>query len=152
MMAGGNVLSKLLRIGLVATVLIVIMITGSSLVMSAHAFPGMGHGGGHSEDLYAFRWTFDWDFTAGTILSIINMSLAAVLLTVYIGIYRRTGTQFNLILIIMALTMLCYSIVANPLVCAVLGYEASGLGLFFILPDLFALAALSALLYLSLKY
>jgi hypothetical protein len=109
-------------------------------------------GAGHCDDLFRGHWTFDWDFTIGTILSIINMSLALVLLTVYYGIYRRTGTQFNLMLIIIALTLLCFSIVANPLVSAVLGYEASGLGPFFILPDLFALAALSALLYLSLKY
>jgi hypothetical protein len=102
--------------------------------------------------LYKGHWTFEWDFTAGTILSIINLSLAGVLLTVYIGIYKRTGTQFNLMLIIIALTLFCFSIVANPLVSAVLGYEASGLGPFFILPDLFALVALSSLLYLSLKY
>ena len=80
------------------------------------------------------------------------MVLAAVLLTTYSGMYRKARTGFNLILIIVALTMLCFSIVANPLVSAVLGYEASGLGPFFILPDLFALAALCALLYLSLKY
>ena len=152
MVKRGNILGKSLRIGLVASVLIVIMIAGSSLVMSVSAAPGMGRGGGHRDDLYAFCWTFDWDFTFGTILSIINMALAAVLLTAYIGIYRRTRAEFNLVLIIVALTLLCYSLVANPLVSAVLGYEASGLGPFFILPDIFALTALSALLYLSLKY
>ena len=145
-------MSKVIRITLAVSFLIIIALAGSGSVLSAYASPGMGRGSGHCGDLYQGRWTFDLDFTFGTILSIINMSLAAVLLAVYIGIYRRTGTQFNLILIIMALTMLCYSIVANPLVSAVLGYEASGLGPFFILPDIFALAALSALLYLSLKY
>ena len=153
-MTGENVLSKSLHIRLVAvtTILIVMMIAGSGLVMSVSAAPGMGRGSGHRDDLFAFRWTFDWDFTFGTILSIIYMALAAVLLTAYIGIYRRTRAQFNLVLIIVALTLLCVSIVANPLVSAVLGYEGSGHGPFFILPDIFALAALSSLLYLSLKY
>jgi hypothetical protein len=145
-------MNKLFRISLLVAVLSIIVMASSGLVMSVSASPGISRGGGHCEDLYAGCWTFDWDFTAGTILSIINMSLAVVLLTVYFGIYRRTKTQFNLILIIIALTLFCFSIVANPLVSAVLGYEASGLGPFFILPDLFALAALSALLYLSLKY
>ena len=128
------------------------LISGSSLFMSVQASLGMGRGSGHCNDLYQGHWTFDWDFTFGTILSIINMALAAVLLTAYIGFYRKARTEFNLMLIIVALTLLCFSIVANPLVSAVLGYEGSGLGPFFILPDMFALAALSALLYLSLKY
>jgi len=128
------------------------LMSGSSLIMSVQASPGMSRGSGHCNDLYQGHWTFDWDFTFGTILSIINMALAAVLLTAYIGFYRKARTEFNLMLIIVALTLLCFSIVANPLVSAVLGYEGSGLGPFFILPDMFALAALSALLYLSLKY
>jgi len=144
-------MNKILGIALVVAVLSIIMVS-SGFVMGASASLGVNRSGGHCDDLFAGHWTFDWDFTAGTILSIINLSLAAVLLTVYIGIYRRTGTQFNLMLIIIALTLFCFSIVANPLVSAVLGYEASGLGPFFILPDIFALAALSSLLYLSLKY
>ena len=145
-------MNKIFRISVLATILVLIVMVSSSLVMSVSASPGMGHSGGHCGDLYAGSWTFDWDFTVGTILSIINMALAAVLLTVYFGIYRRTRAQFNLVLVIVALTLLCYSLVANPLVSAILGYEGSGLGPFFILPDLFSLAALSALLYLSLKY
>jgi len=146
-------LSKLLRIGLAMAVLVIIAIASSDMVMTAYASPGgMIRSSGHCQDLFELRWTFDWDFTFGTILSIINLALAAVLLTAYIGIYRKMRTEFNLILVIVALTLLCFSIVANPLVSAVLGYEASGLGPFFILPDIFALAALSALLYLSLKY
>lgn len=144
-------LSKVIRITL-ASFLIIVALAGSGSVLSAYASPGTGRGSGHCGDLYQGHWTFDWDFTFGTILSIINTALSAVLLTAYIRIYRRTGTEFNLVLIIVALTLLCFSIVANPLVSAVLGYEASGLGPFFILPDLFALASLSALLYLSLKY
>lgn len=145
-------MSKVLRIALAVSFLTIIALAGSGLVLNACASPGMSRGSGHCNDLYQGYWTFDWDFTFGTILSIINMALAAVLLTAYIGLYRKTSTEFNLILIIVAVTLLCFSIVANPLVSAVLGYEGSGLGPFVILPDLFTLAALSALLYLSLKY
>ena len=144
-------MNKLFRISLLVAVLSIIVMASSGLVMSVSA-SGASCVGGRCDDLYKGHWTFEWDFTAGTILSIINLSLAGVLLTVYIGIYKRTGTQFNLMLIIIAFTLFCFSIVANPLVSAVLGYEASGLGPFFILPDLFALVALSSLLYLSLKY
>jgi hypothetical protein len=139
------------KIVVLLTFLPVIVVASSGSIISVSAL-NASCGAGHCDDLYKGHWTFDWDFTAGTILSIINMSLALVLLTVYYGIYRRTGTQFNLMLIIIALTLFCFSIVASPLVSAVLGYEVSGLGPFFILPDLFALAALSSLLYLSLKY
>ena len=145
-------LNKRLSIGLLASILALTLIICSGSVMNVSASTGMGHGSQHRDDLFALHWTFDWDFTAGSILSVINMALAAVLLTTYSGFYRKTRTEFNLILIIVALTLLCFSIVANPLVSAVLGYEESGLGPFFILPDIFALAALSALLYLSLKY
>jgi len=147
------VLRKMLRIGVVAAFMLIVAIASSGVAMRAYASScNMDHSPGHCEDLFAGKWTFGWDFTFGAILSIINMVLATVLLTAYVRIYRRTGAQFNLVLIIVALTLLGFSIVANPLVGAVLGYEASGLGPFFILPDLFALAALSALLYLSLKY
>jgi hypothetical protein len=148
----GISMKKLFRTGLLLAVLEIVIVANSGLIMSVSASPDMGCGSTHRDDLFALCWTFDLDFTVGAILSVINMVLAFVLLTVYVGIYRKTGTQFNLVLIIIALTLLCYSVVANPLVSAVLGYEGSGLGPFFILPDLFSLAALSALLYLSLKY
>ena len=143
---------KVLRIALIVSFLTIMVLIGSGSTLGAHASGGMSGGSRHCDDLFAGKWTFEWDFTFGTILSIINMALATVLLTAYVRIYRRTKAQFNLVLIMVALTLLCYSIVANPVVSAVLGYEGSGLGPFFILPDLFALAALSALLYLSLRY
>jgi hypothetical protein len=133
---------------IVLAILTVLVMTGFGLISSASA----SSCGGHCEDLYAGCWTFGWDFTAGTILSVINMVLAVVLLTAYIGTYKKSRAQFNLVLILVAFTLLSFSFVANPLVSAVLGYEATGLGPFFILPDLFALMALSALLYLRLKY
>lgn len=144
-------MNKVLRLTFVFSILMMALAV-SGLVMSAYATPVLSHGGGHCRDLYEGRWTFGWDFTFGTFLSVINMGLAAILLSTYIIIYRKSGTPFNLILILVAVTFLCYSVVANPLVSAILGYEGLGLGPFFILPHIFALVALSALLYLSLKY
>ena len=97
-------------------------------------------------------WNFDLYFTFGTVFSTINAAFSAVLLATYVVSYRRTRAEFNLVLIIVAVTLLCYSFVANPLVITVLGYGASGLGPFFMLPDLFTFVTLSALLYLSLRY
>ena len=106
--------------------------------------------------VYAF--SPDWNlnvgpyFVIGSIFSTANMVMSTILLITYVGTYRKTKAEFNLVLIIVALTLLCYSIVANPLIRTALGYGGSGLGPFFMLPDLFIFAALVALLYLSLKY
>ena len=145
-------LNKVLRVTFLVSILMMVALAGFGLVLSAYAAPVMSHGSGHCQDLYEGCWTFGWDFTFGTFLSVINTGLAAILLGTYISIYMKTGTPFNLILILVAVTFLCYSLVANPLFSAILGYEGLGLGPFFILPHIFALAALSALLYLSLKY
>ena len=140
-------MGKVLRIELAVYFLVIMAIASSGLVMSAYASPGMGPGDGRHGG-----WTFDYYFTFGTIFSTINAALSAVLLATYIVNYRRTRAGFNFVLIIVALTLLCYSFVANPLVGFALGYGASGLGPFLMLPNLFTLIALSALLYLSLRY
>ncbi len=137
---------------IVLVILTALIMARFSLIPSVSATSCVNQCGGHCEDLYAGCWTFGWDFTAGTILSVINMVLATVLLTAYINAYIKNRVQFNLVLILVAFMLLCFSFVANPLVSAIFGYEATGLGPFFILPDLFALMALSALLYLRLKY
>ena len=143
-------LNKILRVGLLVSVLAIMAIAGSGLVLVVFASPEMGSplDGGWGWNC----WHYDSYFTVGTIFTTINAALSAVLLTSYVANYRRTRAEFNLILIIVAVTLLCYSFVANPLVSTALGYEASGLGPFCMLPNLFTLVALSALLYLSLRY
>jgi hypothetical protein len=44
------------------------------------------------------------------------------------------------------------ALVSNPFMMWAFGFRAFGLGPFAMLPDLFTLAALSVLLYLSVKY
>jgi hypothetical protein len=146
-MEWGNVLSKILQIGIVVLVLALV---GSGSISIAFASPGMG--GGRHGGWFGLYWDFDSYFTIGVIFSTINMVLSAILLITYIGNYRRTKAEFNLVLIIVAVTLLFYSLVANPIFSFALGYGASGLGPFFMLPDLFTLVTLSALLYLSLRY
>ena len=91
-------------------------------------------------------------FVIGSVFSTINTVLSTILLITYAATYRKTKAEFNLVLIVVALTLLCYSLVANPLIRTALGYGGSGLGPFLMLPDMFIFAALVALLYLRLKY
>ena len=129
-------------------------ITGAALVTSVSASSNsMGSSSSeHVRSGVEFHWNFSVYFIVGAILSTINTVLSVVLLVTYVGIYKRTRAQFNLVLMIVAFMLLCYSLVANPLLHTVLGYGGSGLGPFFMLPNLFTFAALCALLHLTLKY
>ncbi len=95
---------------------------------------------------------FEFFYIAQTVLSTLNVVLLIVLLTTYIDIYRKTRSQFTLGLIIFSLVFLLRTLTANPLFMRVFGFQAFGLGPFALLPELFELAALSVLLYLSAKY
>jgi hypothetical protein len=95
---------------------------------------------------------FEFFYIAQTVLSTVNVALLVFLLTTYIDIYRKTRSQFTLGLIIVSLVFLLRTITANPLFMWVFGFRAFGLGPFALLPDLFEVAALSVLLYLSAKY
>ncbi len=99
-------------------------------------------------------WTFDFGpyFFVGSVFSTINTVLSIILLISYAGTYSKTKAEFNLVLVIIALTLLSYSIVANPLIRTAVGYGGSGLGPFLMLPDMFIFVALVALLYLKIKY
>jgi len=130
-------LNKILRVGLLASVLVIAIL-------------------GVTSGIYVFSpiWnsSFGFYFVIGSVFSTINTVLSTILLITYAVTYRRTKAEFNLVLIVVALTLLCYSLVANPLIRTALGYGGSGLGPFLMLPDMFIFAALVALLYLRLKY
>jgi hypothetical protein len=91
-------------------------------------------------------------YTIKTIVSSVNMTLLAFLLVTYIGIYRKTRSEFTVGLIVFSMVLLLYAMVSNPIVQVAFGYRAFGLGPFAMLPDLFSLIALAVLLYLTLKY
>jgi hypothetical protein len=91
-------------------------------------------------------------YTVQTVISTINITLLVFLFITYIGIYRKTGSQFTIGLIIFSLVMLLNVLASNPLVRGNFGYYARGLGPFAMLPDVFTLAALIILLYLTIEY
>ena len=145
-------MSKMLRVGLLVSFLAMAI---PGIICGVYAFSPAN--GSASPFLGAWfgidcDWNFGPYFVVGTVFSAANMVLSTILLITYVGTYRKTKAEFNLVLIIVAVTLLCYSFVANPLLHASLGYAGSGLGPFFTLPNLFTLVTLSALLYLSLRY
>ena len=130
-------LSKTLRVGLLVAVLVIAI---SGIISGVYVFSP------------SWNLNFGPYFVIGSVFSTANMVLSTILLITYVVTYRKTKAEFNLVLIIVALTLLCYSVVANPLIHTALGYGGSGLGPFFMLPNLFTFGTLVALLYLSLKY
>jgi hypothetical protein len=91
-------------------------------------------------------------YTVQTIISTINVTLLIFLLITYIGIYRKTHSEFTIGLIIFSIVLLFYALSSDPLVQWTFGFRAFGLGPFAMLPDLFTCAALAVLLYLTVKY
>jgi len=86
---------------------------------------------------------------AKTILSSLNFILLTILLVTYIGVYRKTGSEFSIGLIVFSIALLLYSITSNPLIHGLAGFRGSGLGPFTMLPDIFTCVASAILLYLS---
>jgi len=131
------VLNKILQLGLLFSFLAVAI---SVIVIGVFAFSPF--------------WSLDFGpyFLVGSFFSTSNLVMSTILFLTYVVTYRKTRAEFNLVLILVALTLLCYSLVANPLVRTALGYGGSGLGPFLMLPGIFIFMALVALLYLRLKY
>jgi len=91
-------------------------------------------------------------YTVGTVVSTVNLTLSIFLLFIYIGIYRKTRSEFTIGLVIFSGVFLLNALASNPLVIKAFGFWPAGLGPFAMLSDLFTLAALAVLLYLSVKY
>jgi hypothetical protein len=95
---------------------------------------------------------FEYFYVAFTIISTINITLLVIVLLSYISIYSKTRSPFTIGLIIFALAFLLKDIASHPFVVGLFSFRAYGLGPFAFLPGLFELAALSVLLYLSVRY
>jgi hypothetical protein len=91
-------------------------------------------------------------YIARTVVSTINIALLVFLIATYATIYSKTKSQFTIGLLIFATVFLLKDLTASPFVTGAFGFRPSGLGPFALLPDLFEFAALSVLLYLSVKY
>ncbi|MHA1769984.1 MAG: hypothetical protein ACTSYL_10375 [Candidatus Thorarchaeota archaeon] len=86
-----------------------------------------------------------------TMIAFVNMALSIPLLVIYGQLYRQLQSKFTVGLIIMILVLFLYAVTSNPLLHVLFGFHVQGLGLFTIIPDLFATLALMALLYISLE-
>jgi hypothetical protein len=95
---------------------------------------------------------FEYFYVAFTIISTINIALLVMVLLTYVNIYNKTRSPFTIGLIVFALAFLLKDVASHPFVTGLFRFNAYGLGPFAFLPGLFEFAALSVLLYLSIRY
>jgi hypothetical protein len=91
-------------------------------------------------------------YIARTVVSTVNIALLVFLTATYVTIYRKTKSEFTIGLLIFALIFLIKDLTESPFITGAFGFRLSGLGPFALLPDLLEFAALTVLLYLSVKY
>ena len=91
-------------------------------------------------------------YTIKTVVSTVNVTLSIFLLLIYVSIYQKTRSEFTIGLMMFSAVFLLNALASDPLIIRAFGFFPVGLGPFAMLPDLFTLAALSVLLYLSFKY
>jgi len=98
--------------------------------------------------------SYDYEFfyIAHAVISTLNVALLIVLLITFISVYKKTRSEFSFALIIFGLAFLLKDLFSSPFTASVFHFFPMGLGPFIVLPDLFEFAALSVLLYLSIKY
>jgi hypothetical protein len=140
-----------LKLGLIVVVLLVAAVFAIFWVTSTANPPEFQQrrvpppGGFVAGDLEFFYLAF-------TVISTINIALLVILLLTYINIYSKTRSPFTVGLIIFAAAFLMKDLSSSPIVVGLFNFRAFGLGPFVFLPGLFEFAALSVLLYLSIKY
>jgi len=86
-----------------------------------------------------------------TLISFINMGLIIPLFIIYVGIYRKLHSSFTLGLMAVIFALGMYAVTSNPLLAGLLGVRADYIGLFQIIPDICATAALIVLVRISLE-
>ena len=86
-----------------------------------------------------------------TVISFINIGLIIPLFLIYAGIYRKMRSSFTLGLMAVIFALGMYAITSNPLLVSLLGGRPDFVGLFQIIPDLCATAALVILIWISLE-
>jgi len=86
-----------------------------------------------------------------TLISFINLGLMIPLFIIYTGIYRRIKSSFTLGLLAVIFALGMYAITSNPIIVTLLGGIPGYIGIFQIIPDLCATAALIILIRISLE-
>jgi hypothetical protein len=91
-------------------------------------------------------------YIARTVFSTINLALLVILTETYAAIYIKTRSQFTIGLLIFSLVFLIKEVTSSPFVIGAFRFTLAGLGPFALLEPMLETAALSVLLYLSVKY
>ena len=86
-----------------------------------------------------------------TVISFINIGLIIPLFIIYAGIYRKVRSSFTLGLMAVIFALGMYAVTSNPLLVSLLGGRPDYIGIFQIIPDLCATAALVILIWISLE-
>jgi len=149
-----NRMNKSVRNWLILATLIVVAILAALWATSTFWFPRYPWRPWepHPHSQHEIPEDIELFYTVDTVISAINVTLSIFLLLIYVGIYRKTRSQFTIGLIIFSAVFLLNALASNPLVIRAFGFWPLGLGPFAMLPDLFTLGALAVLLYLSIKY
>jgi hypothetical protein len=142
-------MNKNVRNGLILTTLIVVVVAiwAALWAESVSWFPRNPFGprplprGNIRGDIELF-------YTVETVVSAVNVTLSAILLLMYVSIYRRTRSEFTIGLIIFSAVLLLHAFVSFPLLSRAFGFYPIGLGPF----AMFTCLALGVLLYLTFKY
>jgi hypothetical protein len=95
---------------------------------------------------------FEYFYAAFTVISTVNIVLLIVLVLTYADIYNKTRSPFTIGLILFAAVFLVKDLFSSPFVIGLFSFRAYGLGPFAFLPGILEFAALTVLLYLSVKY
>jgi len=101
---------------------------------------------------YYIPGDYEFFYVAKAVISSVNAAILIFLIFTYYTIYRKTRSAFTIGLLIFAIVFLLYALASNPLIVLAFGFQMFGLGPFALLPDVFTLAALMVLVYLSFKY
>ena len=91
------------------------------------------------------------DIHLKTLVSFINLGLIIPLFIIYAGIYRKIRSSFTFGLLAVIFSLGMYVLTSNPMIVTLLGGIPSCIGIFQIIPDLCATAALIILIRISLE-
>jgi len=147
-----NQMDKNTRLWLVLAVLIMVGVLATILATSIVWFPVPGPFEPRRPLLIVDIRDLELYYTAGTVMSALNLTLLVFLLATYIEIYRKTKSPFTIGLMVFSVVFLLNILASNPLIQYTFGFRAMGLGPFALLPDIFTFGALIVLLYLSIRY
>lgn len=96
---------------------------------------------------------FESFFMMKIFISTLNVFLIIFLILNYFSIYKDMPNRFTLSLIIFSIALLLYALSSNPFLPLLFGFRHGvSLGPFAFIPDMFATAAVTILLYQSYKF